>query len=155
MSRVYCPYCGMSYDIDKSLIPEDDVKVRCRSCANVFILDKETGAIKNNESKREHEIESASQAEKRLEAEEKPAKNEDDESKDSAQSMLGDTSDSQTPQESEEKDNTGKKKMNIMQIVTLMLLILILILAIISALDYYKIINLPIISKWLSQFRFR
>lgn len=142
MSRIYCPYCGISYDIDKSLMPEDNVKVRCRSCANVFILDKEAGAIKNDE----HNPEDISQTENGTETD-----GEDKESKDFTESMTEDTDDSQGTQAS--KEGAVKKKVNMLQIITMAILILILIVAIISALDYYKIINLPFISEWLSQFR--
>lgn len=40
-----CPYCGTPYDIDESLIPQGDVKVRCKKCSNIFIVNAETGLV--------------------------------------------------------------------------------------------------------------
>lgn len=46
MMHIYCPYCGAPYDIDTSLLPEVNVKVKCRICSNVFELGK-NGVAKN------------------------------------------------------------------------------------------------------------
>ncbi len=44
---INCPYCGTRYELDESLIPDGDIKVKCRVCSNIFILNKKTGASKN------------------------------------------------------------------------------------------------------------
>ena len=43
---INCPYCGARYELDDSLLPEGDIKVKCRVCSNVFILSKNFGAFK-------------------------------------------------------------------------------------------------------------
>ena len=43
---INCPYCGAHYELDDSLLPEGDIKVKCRVCSNVFILSKNFGAFK-------------------------------------------------------------------------------------------------------------
>ncbi|MHB1679069.1 MAG: zinc-ribbon domain-containing protein [bacterium] len=43
--RIYCPFCTASYDIDESLLPEDNIKVRCKHCENIFIINKKIGVI--------------------------------------------------------------------------------------------------------------
>ena len=43
---INCPYCGAHYALDDSLLPEGDIKVKCRVCSNVFILSKNFGAFK-------------------------------------------------------------------------------------------------------------
>ena len=44
---INCPYCGARYELDDSLLPEGDIKVKCRVCSNVFILNKNSGALKS------------------------------------------------------------------------------------------------------------
>jgi len=44
---INCPYCGTHYELDDSLLPEGDIKVKCRICSNVFILNKNSGAFKD------------------------------------------------------------------------------------------------------------
>ena len=43
---INCPYCGAHYELDDSLLPEGNIKVKCRVCSNVFILSKNFGAFK-------------------------------------------------------------------------------------------------------------
>ena len=43
--HINCPFCGNPYDIDESLMPEGDVKVRCSKCSNIFVLNRETGLV--------------------------------------------------------------------------------------------------------------
>jgi predicted Zn finger-like uncharacterized protein len=45
---INCPYCGTHYELNESLIPEGDIKVKCRVCSNVFTLNKKTGVLKDN-----------------------------------------------------------------------------------------------------------
>ncbi|MGC8554782.1 MAG: zinc-ribbon domain-containing protein [Candidatus Acidulodesulfobacterium sp.] len=45
---INCPYCGTHYELNEPLIPEGDVKVKCRVCSNVFTLNKKTGVVKDN-----------------------------------------------------------------------------------------------------------
>jgi predicted Zn finger-like uncharacterized protein len=45
---INCPYCGTHYELNESLIPEGDVKVKCRVCSNVFTINKKTGVVKDN-----------------------------------------------------------------------------------------------------------
>lgn len=35
----------VSYDIEEALLPEGNIKVRCKNCKNIFIINKETGVI--------------------------------------------------------------------------------------------------------------
>ncbi len=44
---INCPYCGAHYELDDSLLPEGDIKVKCRVCSNIFILNKNSGAFKS------------------------------------------------------------------------------------------------------------
>ena len=44
---INCPYCGAHYELDDSLLPEGDIKVKCRACSNVFMLNKNSGAFKD------------------------------------------------------------------------------------------------------------
>jgi predicted Zn finger-like uncharacterized protein len=46
--RILCPFCAVSYDIDELLLPEGDIKVRCKNCANIFIINKKIGVVANN-----------------------------------------------------------------------------------------------------------
>ena len=43
---INCPYCGAYYELDDSSLPEGDIKVKCRVCSNVFMLNKNSGAFK-------------------------------------------------------------------------------------------------------------
>ena len=44
---INCPYCGTHYELDDLLIPEGNIKVKCRVCFNVFTLNKNVGAFKD------------------------------------------------------------------------------------------------------------
>ena len=44
---INCPYCGAHYELDDSLLPEGNIKVKCSVCANVFMLNKNAGAFKD------------------------------------------------------------------------------------------------------------
>ncbi|RZD16374.1 MAG: hypothetical protein EVJ46_04920 [Candidatus Acididesulfobacter guangdongensis] len=48
--RILCPFCATSYDIDELLLPDGNIKVRCRNCANIFIINKKIGVITDNSS---------------------------------------------------------------------------------------------------------
>ena len=45
---INCPYCGTHYELNEALIPDGDIKVKCRVCSNVFTLNKKTGVVKDN-----------------------------------------------------------------------------------------------------------
>ncbi|MHB1663693.1 MAG: zinc-ribbon domain-containing protein [bacterium] len=47
--RIYCPFCMFSYDIEESLLPEGNIKVRCKHCKNIFIINKKTGVINDKD----------------------------------------------------------------------------------------------------------
>lgn len=44
---INCPYCGAHYELNDSLLPEGNIKVKCKVCSSVFILNKNTGAFKD------------------------------------------------------------------------------------------------------------
>ena len=44
---INCPYCGAHYELDDLLIPEGNIKVKCRVCSNVFTLNKNSGVFKD------------------------------------------------------------------------------------------------------------
>jgi predicted Zn finger-like uncharacterized protein len=46
--RILCPFCATSYDIDELLLPDGNIKVRCRICANIFTINKKIGVITDN-----------------------------------------------------------------------------------------------------------
>ena len=46
--RILCPFCATSYDIDELLLPDGNIKVRCRNCSNIFIINKKIGVITDN-----------------------------------------------------------------------------------------------------------
>ena len=48
--RILCPFCATSYDIDELLLPDGNIKVRCRICANIFIINKKIGVITDNDN---------------------------------------------------------------------------------------------------------
>lgn len=140
MLRIYCPYCGTSYNIDESLMPEDNIKTRCRSCANIFIINKENGAIRD-ELKHEYKPETASLSENEPASENKLSDEENTEVSDLMKLIIQEI-DGSLSEENNEKENTGKKKINIFQIIPWILLILLIILAGVYILDYYGIINI-------------
>ena len=45
---INCPYCGTHYELNEALIPDGDIKVKCKVCSNVFTLNKKTGVVKDN-----------------------------------------------------------------------------------------------------------
>ncbi|MHB8231761.1 MAG: zinc-ribbon domain-containing protein [bacterium] len=45
--QINCPYCGTFYDLDDLLLPPGSIKTRCRVCSEIFILNKNTGAVKD------------------------------------------------------------------------------------------------------------
>ncbi len=45
---INCPYCGTHYELNEALIPDGDIKVRCRVCSNVFTLNKKNGVVKDS-----------------------------------------------------------------------------------------------------------
>ncbi len=152
MMSIYCPYCGTSYDVDESLMPEGNVKVRCRSCANVFVIDREKGAIKD-EPGQEHKHEKVSQSENEpAPAAEKYLEDKDiievsDFMKQVIQEIDGSLNQENKENESNKnekpKNTAGNKKIKPVKIVMLLILILLLIAAGAYTLEYYNIINLP------------
>ncbi len=153
--RIYCPYCGTSYDIDESLMPEGNVKVRCRSCANVFVIDREKGAIKDEpEQEYEHEKVSLSENEPASETKKTPADDKDITNvSDFMKKVIQEIDDSLNQENKENESNKNEKPKNIsgnkknktryVKIVMLLILILLLIAAGAYTLEYYNIINLP------------
>ena len=152
MMRIYCPYCGTSYDIDESLMPEGNVKVRCRSCANVFVMGREKGAVKD-EPEQEYEHEKVFRSENEPAPETKKYREDKDIievsefMKQVIQEIDGSLNQENKENESNEnekpKNTSGNKKIKPVRIVMLLILILLLIAAGAYTLEYYNIINLP------------
>ena len=153
MMRIYCPYCGTSYDIDESLMPKGNVKVRCRSCANVFVIDREQGAIKDepeqdykHEKVSQSENEPASETKKNLEGD-KDIIEVSDFMKRVIQEIDGslnqENKENESNKDEKPKNSSDNKKINPLKIVILLILILLLIAAGAYTLEYYNIVNLP------------
>ncbi len=152
MMHIYCPYCGTSYDIDESLMPEGNVKVRCRSCANVFVMGREKGAVKD-EPEQEYEHEKVSQSENEPASETKKYREDKDiiEVSDFMKQVIQEIDGSLNQENKENESNknekpkntSGNKKIKPIKIVMLLILILLLIAAGAYTLEYYNIINLP------------
>ncbi len=153
MLHIYCPYCGTPYDIDESLMPEDNVRVRCRSCVNVFVINKENGAIKDEPGEREYTSGTISVSENNLSTGELKAKKEPEDKThkktDENNNGAGDFMKSIMQEiDGPFRKETGKeerRKTGILRIIILLLLIILLVIAGVYTLDYYKIINLPLI----------
>jgi predicted Zn finger-like uncharacterized protein len=45
---INCPYCGTHYELNEALIPDGDIKVKCRVCSNIFTLNKKTGVVNDS-----------------------------------------------------------------------------------------------------------
>ena len=45
---INCPYCGTHYELNELLIPDGDIKVKCRVCSNIFTLNKKTVVVNDS-----------------------------------------------------------------------------------------------------------
>jgi predicted Zn finger-like uncharacterized protein len=157
---INCPYCGTRYELDDSLLPEGDIKVKCRICSNVFILNKNTGAFKegieDNESSR-----GISGGEARV----NPV------SDDFMRSIMSEIN-SAVAEETGKSDKAGKSgehkkdsgadhngfassgkgKSTPFQIAMLIVLIVLFLIAAASALVHYNIINIPFLPSGAASF---
>ncbi|HEC25440.1 MAG TPA: hypothetical protein ENI54_05475 [bacterium] len=133
--HIYCPFCGTPYDIDVSALPYNDVKARCRVCSNVFVINKNTGAVKE-----------------RPDSGKEPVSGEkSDNENDAAQSAASEINAAVAKDEAvTAKDNKEKGKINSLQIITLVILIILFLIAVIEALIHFNIIDLSFLLKNIS-----
>lgn len=168
MIHIYCPYCGTAYDIDKSLMPEGNVRVKCRICSNIFTVNKETGVIKNDAAAGRPEAKTGQDTEPEIKIEnfhrlnnKKEEENQGNapQEKEHAlnieadkfmKSIIGEIDESLNQEnkkaKSSEKDyKNGGKKAGAFQLIMLIVLILIFIAVCAYTLNFYNIVNLPFI----------
>ncbi|MFW0883900.1 zinc-ribbon domain-containing protein [Candidatus Acidulodesulfobacterium sp. H_13] len=133
--HIYCPFCGTPYDIDASALPHNDVKTKCRVCSNVFVLNKNTGAAK----------------EEPVLGEKSGRGNAAAEGDDAAQSATAEINAAVAKDEAvAAKNNREKRKINSLQIITFLILIILFLIAVIEALMHFHIIDLSFLLKNLS-----
>ena len=166
---INCPYCGAHYELDDLLLPEGNIKVKCRVCANVFMLNKNSGAFKD-----EPPVSAETQIPiTQTSIEPKPKPDPDEHlhspasgpvSDDFMQSIMSEIN-SAIAEESggkrkEDSDSghisssPGKSKGRTtpFQIIILIILAILFLIAAASALVHYNIINIPFLPSGVSDF---
>ena len=171
---INCPYCGAHYELDDSLLPEGNIKVKCRVCSNVFILNKSSGAFKD-----EPPVSAETQipiTQTSIEPEHSPSPASGSASLDSQkhtgsddfmQSIMSEINsavaeeaggkhkeDSGSDAVSAPSSSSGKVKGRTtpFQIAMLIVLIVVFLIAAASALVHYNIINIPFLPSGVSDF---
>lgn len=155
--HIYCPFCETPYDIDESLVPDGNIKVRCKHCSIIFILNKETGAAKgtsaideiNKEIVENNIIISAKFSEDEFKTEYQKNENPNfyiDQSilEEINQAVEADEFSEEDKAEGLNKEKPGKKSLyKVITVIILILSFIVLILAAIVLIDYNNKINLP------------
>ena len=168
---INCPYCGAHYELDDSLLPEGDIKVKCRVCSNVFMLNKNSGAFKDEpQVSAETQItaetgHSSPQASGFASASSDSSKH--PVSDDFMQSIMSEINsavaeeasgkhkkDSGSDSVSAPSSSSGKVKGKTasFQIIMLIILAVLFLIAAASALVHYNIINIPFLPSGVSDF---
>ena len=162
---INCPYCGAHYELDDLLLPEGNIKVKCRVCSNVFILNKSSGAFKD-----EPPVSAETQipiTQTSIEPEHSPSPASGSVSDDFMQSIISEINsavaeeaggkhkeDSGSDAVSAPSSSSGKVKGRTtpFQIAILIVLIVVFLIAAASALVHYNIINIPFLPSGVSDF---
>ncbi len=166
---INCPYCGARYELDDSLLPEGDIKVKCRVCSNVFILNKNSGAFKDEpqvSAEAQTPVHSSPQAQtsgsapasfdsskhpvsddfmQSIMSEINSAVAEEASGKNKKDSGSGSVSAPSSPSSSSSggKGKESKGRTSPLQIIMLIILAVLFLIAAASALVHYNIINIP------------
>ncbi|MHB8904384.1 MAG: zinc-ribbon domain-containing protein, partial [Patescibacteria group bacterium] len=141
---INCPYCGTQYELNDSLLPEDNIKVRCRVCSNVFMLNKNIGAFKdepNGEVKSEISAHAGSDDFMQSIMSEINSAVAEDTGKPGKSGK--NKNDSGSDEVSAQSSSTRKGRTTPFQIAMLIVLIIVFLIAAASALVHYNIINIP------------
>ena len=159
---INCPYCGAHYELDDSLLPEGNIKVKCRVCCNVFILNKSSGAFKD-----EPPVSAETQipiTQTSIEPEHSPSPASGSVSDDFMQSIMSEINSAVAEEAGEKRkedsdsapvsSSPGKSKGRTtpFQIAILIVLIVVFLIAAASALVHYNIINIPFLPSGVSDF---
>ena len=158
---INCPYCGAHYELDDLLLPEGNIKVKCRVCSNPFILNKNSGVFKD-----ESQVSAETQTpitQTSIEPATSPA-SEGSVSDDFIQSIMSEVN-SDVAEEAGEKrkedsdsaavsSSPGKSKGRITPFQIAMLIVLIVVFLIVAGavLVHYNIINIPFLPSGVSDF---
>ncbi|MHB1697789.1 MAG: zinc-ribbon domain-containing protein [bacterium] len=164
--QINCPYCETPYDVDLLLLPDAGIKTRCRECRKIFILNKNTGAAKDESLP---EIEPASNnkppendaAGNELSSKGEPVSKETV-SDDFMQSIMAEIN-SAVAEETDKHGNnadadakssafSSKGKITPFQLAMLIILIALFLIAAVSALVHYNIIAIPFLPANLLSF---
>ena len=159
---INCPYCGAHYELDDSLLPEGNIKVKCSVCANVFMLNKNAGAFKD-----EPPVSAETQipiTQTSIEPEHSPSPASGSVSDDFMQSIMSEINSAVAEEaggkRKEDSDSApvssspGKSKGRTtpFQIIMLIILAVLFLIAAASALVHYNIINIPFLPSGVSDF---
>ncbi len=175
---INCPYCGAHYELDDLLLPEGNIKVKCRVCANVFMLNKNSVAFKDEPRvSAETQIPITQTSIEPEPDEHSPSPASGSASLDSQKHSVSDdfmqsimseinsavaeeaggkhTKDSGSDTVSAPSSSAGKSKgrrTTPFQIAMLIVLIVVFLIAAASALVHYNIINIPFLPSGVSDF---
>ena len=172
---INCPYCGAHYELDDSLLPEGDIKVKCRACSNVFMLNKNSGAFKDEpQVSAEAQTPATQTAAETLHS--SPQASSDSSkhpvSDDFMQSIMSEINSAVAEEASgkHKKDSgsgsvsapsspsssssggKGREKTTMFQIIMLIILAVLFLIAAASALVHYNIINIPFLPSGVAAF---
>ena len=159
---INCPYCGAHYELDDLLLPEGNIKVKCRVCSNVFTLNKNSGAFKD-----EPRVSAETQipiTQTSIEPAHSPSPASGSVSDDFMQSIMSEINSAVAEEAGEKRkedsdsatvsSSPGKSKGRTtpFQIAMLIVLIVVFLIAAASALVHYNIINIPFLPSGVSDF---
>jgi predicted Zn finger-like uncharacterized protein len=163
---INCPYCGARYELDDSLLPEGDIKVKCRVCSNVFILNKNSGAFKDEpqvSAEAQTPVHSSPQAQTSGSAPASFDSSKHPVSDDFMQSIMSEINSAVAEEASgKNKKDSGSgsvsapssspSKTTSFQIIMLIILAVLFLIAAASALVHYNIINIPFLPSGVAAF---
>jgi hypothetical protein len=171
---INCPYCGAHYELDDSLLPEGDIKVKCRVCSNVFILNKNSGAFKDEpqvSAEAQTPVHSSPQAQTSGSAPASFDSSKHPVSDDFMQSIMSEINSAVAEEASgKNKKDSGSalfprrplhlplhpaervRKATMFQIIMLIILAVLFLIAAASALVHYNIINIPFLPSGVAAF---
>ena len=159
---INCPYCGAHYELDDLLLPEGNIKVKCRVCSNVFTLNKNSGVFKD-----EPRISAETQipiTQTSIEPAHSPLPASGSVSDDFMQSIMSEINSAVAEEAGEKRKEDsdsapvsfspgkGKGRTTPFQIAILIVLIVVFLIAAGAALVHYNIINIPFLPSGVSDF---
>ena len=157
---INCPYCGAHYELDDLLIPEGNIKVKCRVCSNVFILNKNSGVFKD-----QSQVSAETQipiTQTSIEPAPSPASG--PVSDNFMQSIMSEINNAVAEEAGEKhkedsdsdpassSSRNGKGRITPLKIIMLIVLIIVFLIAATSALIHYNIVDIPFLPSAVSDF---